>query len=53
MLKPTPAVARATRILDVMATRPFESFTLTELAAAVQISPTSALSILHALEAAG
>jgi DNA-binding IclR family transcriptional regulator len=53
MLKPTPAVARATRVLDVMAARPFESFTLTELAAAVQISPTSALSILHALEAAG
>jgi DNA-binding IclR family transcriptional regulator len=53
MLKPTPAVARATRILDFMATRPYESFTLTELAGVLQISPTSALAILHALEAAG
>jgi DNA-binding IclR family transcriptional regulator len=53
MLKPTPAVARATRILDFMGARAYESFTLTELAVAVQISPTSALAILHALEAAG
>jgi DNA-binding IclR family transcriptional regulator len=53
MLKPTPAVARATRILDFMAARAYESFTLTELATAVEVNPTSALAILHALEAAG
>jgi DNA-binding IclR family transcriptional regulator len=53
MLKPTPAVVRSTRILDFMATRPYEAFTLSELAAAIEISPASALAILHALEAAG
>ena len=53
MLKPTPAVVRSTRLLDFMATRPYEAFTLSELAAAIEISPASALAILHALEAAG
>jgi DNA-binding IclR family transcriptional regulator len=53
MLKPTPAVVRSTKLLDFLAARPYEAFTLSELAAAVEISPASALAILHALAGAG
>lgn len=53
MLKPTPAVVRATRVLEFMAARPYEQFTLSELASAVKVGPTSTLAILHALAGAG
>ena len=53
MAKPALAAARALQVLDYCAAHPRRPFTLSELSAALSISPASALSVLQALTDAG
>lgn len=53
MARPVPAAARALEILSFMAAQPDESFTLSELARALEIGPGSLHALLGTIQEAG
>ncbi|HUP75205.1 MAG TPA: helix-turn-helix domain-containing protein [Acidimicrobiales bacterium] len=53
MVKPTPAVVRAGRVLELFAANPSRPFTLSEISERIDVNRSSLLAVLHALVETG